>query len=286
MEALDGRTIFNDEQKRYLWNMQSGYRGECEFVGVMDSLICPHILLRDLYFEPKFSGVIQIDFLLLVGNTAIIYEVKNYTGVWQHVEDAYRQKKFERANPLTQLARTKQSFKSLLRELGYTQVIVDAVVIHVGSTFTLLGAPENRNVVLPTQIKEHMTKLNHYQYAVSQSLIDLSTQLRTAAISAPPFTRMIPDYSFESLKKGLRCDKCRGFVERLSQRVYRCSSCNHEAYSAEAVHAAIVDYRILFSDRKLSGSVLAEWCGGLVSPSQCRNVLRLSANSNGKVDLS
>lgn len=92
MEALDGRTIFNDEQKRYLWNMQSGYRGECEFVGVMDSLICPHILLRDLYFEPKFSGVIQIDFLLLVGNTAIIYEVKNYTGVWQHVEDAYRQK--------------------------------------------------------------------------------------------------------------------------------------------------------------------------------------------------
>lgn len=273
MEALDGRTAFNDEQKRYLRNMKSGYRGECEFVGVMDSLVCPHILLRDLYFEPKFSGVIQIDFLLLVGNTAIIYEVKNYTGVWQHAEDAYRQKEFERANPLIQLARTKQSFKSLLRELGYTQVIVDAVVIHMGSTFTLLGAPENRNVILPTQIKDHVMKLNHYQYPVSQSLIALSTQLRTAAISAPPFTKTIPEYSFESLKKGLRCGKCRGFVEPLSQRIYRCSLCDHEAYSADAVQAAIVDYRILFPDRKLSGSVLAEWCGGLVSLSKCRRSL-------------
>ena len=65
MEALDGRTIFNDEHVRYLRNMQSGYLGECEFVGLMCSLNCPHILLRDLYFEPKFSGTIQIDFYFL-----------------------------------------------------------------------------------------------------------------------------------------------------------------------------------------------------------------------------
>lgn len=286
MEALNGRTLLNDEQKRYLWNMQSGYSGECKFVELMDSLTCQHILIRDLYFEPKFSGVIQIDFLLLVGNTAIIYEVKNYSGVWQYAEEAYRQKEFERANPLIQLARTKQSFKSLLRELGYTQIIVDAVVIHVGSTFTLLGAPENRNVILPTQIKEHMKKLNQYQYPVSQSLANLAGQLEITARVAPPFMKMIPKYSFESLKKGLKCEACGGFVERFSQRICNCPSCSHKMNRVDAVQSAITDYTFLFPDCQLSGSILAEWCGGLISSSQCRNILRQGANSNVKTKLS
>jgi len=276
LEAMDGRILLNDDQKRYVWNLQCGYRGECEFVQLMESLRSPHILLRDLYFEPKFSGPIQIDFLLLIGNTAVIYEVKNYSGVWQYSEEAYRQKEFERANPLIQLARTKQNFKALLRELGYTHVTVDAVVFHVGTTFTLLGAPENRNVILPTQIQEHVTKLNQYQYDVSQSLVDLAGQLELAVRVAPPFTKMIPEYSFDMLKKGLKCEACAGFVERFSQRICLCPSCGHKTNRADAVETAITDYEFLFPDRKLSGSVLAEWCGGLLSASQCRRILQRS----------
>ncbi|WP_373765692.1 nuclease-related domain-containing protein [Jeotgalibaca porci] len=282
MEALNGRSTFNDEQFRYLRNMQGGYNGECEFVAVMEDLKCPHILLRDLYFEPKFSGPIQIDFLLLIGNTAVIYEVKNYSGVWQYSEEAYRQKEFERANPLIQLARTKQNFKALLRELGYTHVTVDAVVFHVGTTFTLLGAPENRNVILPTQIQEHVTKLNQYQYDVSQSLVDLSGQLELAVRVAPPFTKMIPEYSFGSLKKGLKCEACAGFVERFSQRICLCPSCGHKTNRADAVEAAITDYEFLFPDRKLSGSVLAEWCGGLISQSHIRSVIRMRNDGSNR----
>lgn len=276
LEAMEGRMLLNDDQKRYVWNLQCGYRGECEFVQLMESLRSPHILLRDLYFEPKFSGQIQIDFLLLVGNTVIIYEVKNYSGMWQHSEEMYRQSGMERANPLIQLARTKNNFKALLRELGYPQANVDAVVFHVGSTFTLLGAPENRNVILPTQIQDHLTKLNHYQYAVSDTLVDLAVALEVAALPAPPFLKMIPEYQFESMRKGLRCCECRGFVERSSQRLYRCQACGHKGHCGDAVRTALADYRLLFPEHKISGAVLADWCGGLISGSQCRRILQRS----------
>ena len=273
LEAIDGRIILNDEQKRYLCNMQSGYRGECDFISLMETLNCPHILVHDLYFEPKFSGPIQIDFLLLVGNTIIIYEVKNYTGVWQHNEDVYRQSGMERANPLIQLARTKNNFKALLREFGYSQVNVDAVVFHIGRTFTLLGAPENRNVILPTQISDHLLKLNLYQYVVSQSLIDLATVLETSALPATPFMKRIPKYEFDTMRKGLRCGECRGFIERASQRRYCCEACGHKGYCADAVRSALADYRLLFPQRKISGAILSEWCGNKVSSSQCQRII-------------
>lgn len=273
LEAIEGRVLLSDEQKRYLWNMQSGYRGECEFFSLMETLTCPHILLRDLYFEPKFSGAIQIDFLLLVGNTVIIYEVKNYTGVWQHTEDVYRQSGVERANPTIQVARTRNSFKALLREIKHEQVNVDAVVFHIGSTFTLLGAPENRNVILPTQIADHLTKLNHYQYTVSQSLINLASDLESRALPAPPFMKMVPEYAFESMRKGIRCCECRVFIERASQRRYHCQSCGYEGHCGDAVRRALADYRLLFPDCKVSGPILAEWCGNRVSTSQCQRII-------------
>lgn len=274
MEALDGRMLFEKEHAVYLRNMQFGYMGESNFATLLESLKGPHMLLRDLYFEPKFSGAMQIDSLLLVGNTAIIYEVKNYSGVWTYDEEVYQHGSMERPNPLIQLARTKNNFKALLREINHSNVNVDAVVLHIGESFTLLGAPENQNVVLPTQIADHLAKLNCYQYPVSEQMLALARELSKRALPAPPFTKMIPDYNFEILKKGLKCEQCGSWVDRFSQRLYLCPSCNYKGRNCIAVMLVIDEFKVLFPDQEMSSFTLSKWCGGIISASHARKILR------------
>lgn len=274
MEALADRMVLDKECVIYLQNMRNGYEGECEFGVLMESLKSPHLLLHDLYFEPKFSGAIQIDFLLLIGNSIIVYEVKNYSGVWTYGEEVYRQGNMERSNPLIQLARTKNNFKILLREMGYSHITVEAVVLHIGKNFTLLQAPDNRNVVLPTQISDHLAKLNSYQYPISEQLANLAQVLPKRTMDPPPFTKMIPEYSFEALRKGLRCEQCGELAVRFSQRIYHCQSCNYKGRNRTAIKSAIDEFKLLFPDQVLSGFTLSKWCDGTISPSHCRKILR------------
>lgn len=260
-EALDGRLILPEEQVIQMKNMQRGYLGECEFVQLMRLLSCPHLLLRNLYFEPTFCGAIQIDFLLMVGNTVIIYEIKNYSGVWHHDEEVYRSGRMERTNPVIQLLRTKNNFKVLLRQLGYEDINVEAVVLHIGRNFTLLGASEERHVILPTQIEEHIDKLNLYEYPLSSRIKQLAQALQDCATQAPPFAKMIPDYSFESLKKGIRCKQCRDFVYKETTKKYTCKKCHYRGSISEAIADSIHTFKLLFPEMKVTSRNIMTWAG-------------------------
>ena len=58
LEAIEGRMLFNDDQKRYVWNLQCGYRGECEFVQLMESvqsrIFCCAICISNRSFPVRF----------------------------------------------------------------------------------------------------------------------------------------------------------------------------------------------------------------------------------------
>lgn len=260
MEALHARMLLDKEQSTYYKNLILGYEGEACFAAFLKNLQCPYLLLHDLYFEPRFTGAFQIDFILLVGNTAIIYEVKNYSGVWMFSEEAYKQGLSERANPTIQLSRAKNNFKALLREYAFSTVNVEAVVVHIGKNFTLLGAPEDRQVILPTQISDHLEKLNQYTYPVSPELQLLAKELTIRAVPAPPFVKMIPHYEFDSLKKGLRCNQCGCIAQPHTVQKFYCVRCQMTSMNQEGIVRAIYEFELLFPNEKITTRKIANWC--------------------------
>ena len=280
MEALNERMNLDAEEKRYLGNLLKGFNGEFAFSERLGDLKCEHILLKDLIFDPKYSGQIQLDALMFIKDCVIIYEVKNYSGDWIHGSECYRNGDIEIPNPLIQATRTKNNFKRLLSELGFDGIFVEACVVFVNPEFTLYQAEADKNVIFASQINAHIARLEQYARPYSFEFNRLSAALRAATRPDKVFHKQIPAYRFETLQKGIRCSACGCLAQRISQRRYHCNSCGFIGLNNEAVIRALQEFQLLFPEKRLNGRLLSEWCDGVLSHSQCKKIMKERLTQN------
>lgn len=274
MESLNIRMKLTLEEKRYLGNLMKGFTGEHAFKARLENLKCDHILLTDLNFNPKYSGQIQLDALLFIKDSIIIYEVKNYSGDWIYTREFYRNDDMEIPNPVLQVMRTKNNFKRLLRELGFENISVEACVVFVNPDFILYQAEVDKNVIFSSQINTHIKRLEHNAHLYTFDFTQLVQALRGATIPGKVFRKQIPEYCYDSLQKGIRCIHCGNLAQRISQRIHRCRNCGDVGQNNEAVHRAIEEFQLLFPEKRLTGRLLLEWCDGALCYSQCCKILQ------------
>lgn len=279
MEAIEARMALQSDGRRYLESLRKGYEGEVQFIRKLSALRCPHILLNDLLLHPKFSGQIQIDSLLIIKDSIVLYEVKNYSGNWTYGTENFKNDAMEIPNPMIQALRTKNNFKQLIRECGYTNINVEVCVVFIHPEFTLYNAPFNKNMVFHSQISNHISYLEKSAKPISWLFDDLITILETVKLPPEIFKRQIPPYEYAHLKKGIRCEKCNQILQRKSQRVSYCSICKNNSYNNDGVVRAIEEFRLLFPDKKLTGRLLMDWTDNSLSHTRCKVILK-KARSN------
>ncbi|MGP6138583.1 MULTISPECIES: nuclease-related domain-containing protein [unclassified Jeotgalibaca] len=282
MEALHERMELGIEDKRYLGQLEKGFDGEFKFCERLTSMTCPHILLTDMSLNPKYAGQVQIDALLLVKDSVIIYEVKNYRGDWIYGEESYRNGEIEIPNPMIQALRSKNNFKNFLKEIGYVGINVEVCVAFVNPDFTLYQAPAAKNVIFVSQIKNHIARHDQYPRPIAFEFHELAVALRAAALPGKAFQKQIPAYSFESLRKGVRCGSCGSLAQRVSQRTHQCKRCGCLGLNNDGVVRAIEEFQLLFPGKRLTGRVLMEWCDGVLSNSQCKKIIKEKLTQNGE----
>lgn len=274
MEALNARMALNGDEKRYLQNLRKGYAGERRFVEHFAQLKSPHILLADLNFNTKYSGQIQLDLLLLIKNSLVIYEVKNYSGEWHFGNESFSNENQEIPNPTIQALRSKNNFKRLLKGLGYEGVHVEVVVVFVNPDFTLYGAPLDKNVLLPSQINTHLNSLSKLPRPYDFTFSNLAEELRENESPGEAFHKHIPHYTYSALSKGVFCSDCGVMVKRISQRSYQCPNCRLIGRNQEGVCKSINEFKLLFPNEQLTAVKLNQWCGDFLSYPQCALILR------------
>ena len=274
MEAMDARVALKSDGKKYLENLRKGYEGEIQFIGKLSALQCPHILLNDLMVHPKFSGQIQIDSLLIIKDSIILYEVKNYSGNWTYGTETFKNDAIEIPNPMIQALRTKNNFKQLIREFGYPNMNVEVCVVFIHPEFTLYQAPFNKNMIFHSQISDHMSHLEQFAKPLSWVFDELITFLGTVKLPPEIFKRQIPPYEYADFKKGIRCEKCNQILRRKSQRVSYCSICKSDSYNNDGVVRAIEEFRLLFPEKKLTGRLLMDWTDNTLSHTRCKVILK------------
>lgn len=274
MEALYARMNLDHEEKRYLGHLQKGFQGECQLIESFNGMSCPHILLTNVTFQPKNAGHIQLDALLLIKEATIIYEVKNYSGDWIYGPEYFSKGEIEIPNPKIQALRTKNNFKQLLRELGYGGITVEACVVFVNAEFTLYEVSPDKNVIFAAQIADHIQRLEKFPRPYAAEFDRLAATLRAAALPEEPFQRHMPTYDFHTLRKGIRCGVCGELAQAKTQRKHSCDACGAEGLNSDGLLRAIDEFRLLFPNQHLSGRILSEWCGGMLSSSRCRKILQ------------
>ena len=143
--------LASDDYYYYL-NLLKGFEGEMHFDEFTEKLKEFCLILNDLQLEMRWRSSFQIDSLLIFFDRIVLYEIKNYEGV--HFGGRVKFTKLDGValeNPALQLQKTRVRLELLLQELG-CKIEVEAFVVYINPEFTLLGAPADERLLLPSQI--------------------------------------------------------------------------------------------------------------------------------------
>ncbi|WP_235864070.1 nuclease-related domain-containing protein [Sutcliffiella halmapala] len=259
-----------NEQSNYMY-LKKGYDGERLFDKWLETLTNAHLILNDLLLE--YNGtVFQIDTLLFYSDKIYHFEVKNYEGDFYIEADRwYALTGKEIKNPLLQLKRTESLLRQLLVKKRFNHTI-ESYLIFVNPKFHLYQAPLNLPIVFPTQLTRFMEKLKNKHSKLKDSHKKLAKELLSIHKDETPYNRL-PEYQYDELEKGLICPLCHSMYTTFKP-ILVCNSCGEKERYPTAVLRAIEELQTLFPDKKITTSLIYDWCKIIKSKSTIRKTLK------------
>ncbi|MDQ0269853.1 hypothetical protein J2S17_001725 [Cytobacillus purgationiresistens] len=278
MHHLNQRKALNAKDQHYYFNLEKGYLGEQIFKQHMHRLMNKAIILDDLLLEIN-QTTFQIDLVCILQHKIYLFEVKNYEGdfyvdknVWYMIAGK------EIKNPLMQLNRSESLFRQLLAEYKIN-IPIESFLIFVNPEFTLLQAPLNANIILPTQLPRFIKHLHNQPSLLNSMHQNLSKQLTSVKLIKSPFSR-IPVYEYENIEKGVICQHCKSFMEVDSGKLH-CLKCKSNEEFEKAVLRNVDEMTLLFPDMKITTNAVYEWCKGLIQKRKIQSILSNHLKSIG-----
>ncbi|WP_394136561.1 nuclease-related domain-containing protein [Cytobacillus oceanisediminis] len=225
----------------------------------------------------------QIDSLLITGESIYIFEVKNFEGDFYIEKDRWcTTSKSEIKNPLLQLQRIESLLRRLLHDLGFNFPI-KSYLIFINPEFYLYQAPFNLPAIFPAQLNRFINKLKITSTSQKDKNLRLSKKLISLGLKETPFVRK-PQYTFEKLEKGITCLSCGSFLNPLNKNNLWCQGCGFKEDITHAVIRSIKEFRLLFPEKKITTSIIHEWCKIIRSKKTIRRILlnNFQLINNGK----
>lgn len=273
MRILNARmNLSEDELKQYLY-LKKGYEGEVAFDQLTAANLNKEIfILNDLMLEINHSKF-QIDSSLIIQDTIIPCEVKNYEDNYFYRDGEFylcgAQKPI--TNPLHQVKRSETLLQQYLKKNGLHFRILPFLVF-INPKFFLYQAPQNDSIIFPPQLSNFMKKLNSKPSNLNGMQQKLADQLIVDHKIESPYPKL-PSYEYHSLQKGLTCAICNSFFITCGERKATCNDCGFEEEVASAVVRSVDELKLLFPDLKVTTNIIYDWCRVVESRKTVRRVL-------------
>jgi len=280
LRILNARMKLAEKDKQNYLNLEKGFEGELKFDALMANLQQERLILNDMLLE-RNTTKFQIDSLHITQATVFHFEVKNFEGDYYIEKDRfYTYSGKEILNPLFQLRRSETLIRQLLQHLGYS-FQVESYLIFANPSFTLYQAPKDPSIIFPTQLQRFLLKMNR----VSSSNLNtrhskLAEQLLAIHQVDDPYKRL-PAYSFRGVRKGMCCGNCGSFDFSVGKQIIVCEVCGKKEAVEQAVIRAILEYKLLFPNSKLTSIVVYDWCN-IFSLKTIRRVLGNNFKQTGQ----
>ncbi len=258
LSSLDTRMTLSSKDKQHLINLTKGYEGEVQFDSLTEKLTWDCFILNDLLLKVN-NTLFQIDSLLISSRKIHLFEVKNFEEDYNYEADKFiKLPQYEITNPLHQLSRS----ESLLRQLLLKDKInlpIDASLVFINPEFTLYQAPLDKPMILPTQIKNYLNKLNSTPSHLNEKHKWIADKLISLHIEDSPY-KQLPSYTYGDVRKGITCLACKSFSTAVEGRKLVCKECEHEEIVEMAVVRAVEEFKLLFPEHKITTRSIQEWC--------------------------
>ncbi|WP_416147756.1 nuclease-related domain-containing protein [Salipaludibacillus sp. HK11] len=273
---------FSENVVREFENMEKGYQGELIFDSWLENLTMDSIILNDLLFKVNQSEF-QIDSLIIYSKGIMIFEVKYFNG------DYYIENKTQKwltryeanvQNPIHQVERAETNFRKLLYSFRGPKIDLLPYVVFTNPEFTLFQASMNIPIILPSQINSFINKLNvSNNPKVTQRHFDLATKILASQIEESPYKRL-PEYHFDTLKKGVTCSRCKSFMSS-QKRKFVCEACGRSEFKNIGIERSVTEFQQLFPDRQITTKLIMDWINLKASKKTVRKFLMRNFNKVG-----
>lgn len=272
-EALEKRMVLSEEERLHLLNMQKGLEGELLFDTLLEEFSnVDALVLNDLLFTEKGS-TFQVDSLILTNAKILLFEVKNYTGNFQFNSNHFLTVSGkEIVNPLNKLDETSIKMRHMLNKWN-SNLKLDSVLIFVNAAFTLYNAPIDSPIIFPTQIREHFSQMNQSTLPLSKKHHDLADKMLKEHQNESAFQRKFPNYTYDSLTKGLWCTECSSPALVITQRTCSCKTCGYKTSVEGTILRQIEDFKLLFPDLKVTTAVMYNWLNSMIPMTRIQKIL-------------
>jgi hypothetical protein len=273
MRILNTRMNLTEEEvKQYLY-LKKGYEGELAF----DQLTATHLnneiyLLNDIMLEINHSKF-QIDSSLIIQDSIIPCEVKNYEGNYFYRDGEFFICSAQQpiTNPLHQVKRSETLLQQYLKKNGFHFRVLPYLVF-INPKFFLYQAPQNDSIVFPPQLSSFMKKLNSKPSNLNGMQRKLADKLIADHIIESPYPKL-PPYNYHSLQKGLTCAICDSLFITCDERKAKCNKCGFEEEVELAVVRRVEEFKLLFPNIKVTTNIIHDWCQVVTSKKTIRKIL-------------
>jgi hypothetical protein len=272
--------VFTEKDNKYYINLEKGYLGELKFDELTKILVDDCLIVNDLTLEVT-NNIFQIDSLLIFKEMICVFEVKNFENNFYFQANKWYSlpSRKEINSPILQLERS----ETLLRKYFQTHrfsIPIESKVVFVNPTFTLYQAPLDLPIVFPTQLQHLQSNLKSKRGTLTTQHIKLAKQLCDDHMITTPFSR-VPSYSYESLRKGIKCRSCGGFCQQWGEILLHCKNCGDFESVEGAFVRTVKEFKILFAGRKITTKEIYDWCRIIPSMRLVRLLLNRYLNTMG-----
>ncbi|AYU54420.1 nuclease-related domain-containing protein [Staphylococcus debuckii] len=245
--AIEGRVLYQPKCFKAYQNKLQGDAGEALVEQVIHQ--CTNVTyLRN--HEMKAPSQVEYDFIIISNRKVIIFEVKHYSGNYFYnnneiTRDLNDPLGFDRRNPMTQLKHAENIMRRWLKGNGFANYEIETYLIFSNASFCLHGLEELRHqgrVLLFTQLYQLP------QIIGTDAMPQKTRQLQEALVSSyEKWTHQLSGYErepFENVRGGLRCPKCRNWLESAAEyKKSKCScvKCDTEFKKLDMIHANLIE---------------------------------------------
>lgn len=273
LQILSQRKKLNKEEGSQLRNLKKGYIGETWLDQEQLRLTGRTIFgMDDLDLRTDRSRV-QIDKLLVAGDTAYVVDVKNYSGKYVLEGNQWTiNGKILQKNILEQLHNAVRAIKRIFDK--------EDIVLNVQGVLVFIG-PNSEITVLDEITDQIVTREN-----LSMWLVALEQKARTSTeadwqhaiakeiIKNFPCKRKFKIDQMKDLNKGVHCRKCGSYHLMETSYAVVCLDCGEAEPKETAYTRTVCECGVLFHDRDLSLGLLRDFFGVKANISCLRKVLK------------
>lgn len=274
LESLYHRMELSFSEKSQYENQIKGFNGEIAFDACLSnsSISSQSLIINDLLLKTLDTHY-QIDSLLITDDHIYLYEVKNYSGSYYYKDGSiYSESGHVLQSHLAQADRKKAYLYNLLLKSNH-QTEISSYVVYINPECYMYSLPKNDSFIFSGQLPTHFKNLTSHTPSYSAKTQIWADEL-VRLHHENYYSTNLPDYDFDTLKKGIYCSECFSFRYESTRQYRMCTVCGCREKIADAILRNIEEFRLLFPDTHLTKRLIHEWCGNDWSKSRIQDSLK------------